>query len=185
MNTSGAEAARTKLFPEPYEKILLVIPIISLFFIPIEFFLNMKLFGEPYKWTRFITDAILLGTIHSALSFALMIFLPEGRMWTKEFGNNNLFKGWLKVISVMIFFFLLFYSIFSFNTPFFVKATYVFVNGFLGIRHWVKQTQGMSFLYLQREKDKEEEKNRISNIVKSEKLFLVYLPIQVLELSYP
>lgn len=119
-----------------------------MFFVPIEFLTGFYLVGDSYRAGRFLADAVLLGTIHSVLSYVMMIFLPECRAWMRaSFGNGSYLRAWLRIGVVAAIIFAMFYTVLRTQAPAWIKGIYVFSIYVFGVRHWVRQTQGFTSLY--------------------------------------
>lgn len=139
---------RISIFKPRIEQALLWYPIICMFFVPIEFLTGFYLVGDSYRVGRFLADAVLLGTIHSVLSYIMMIFLPECRAWMRaSFGNGSYLRAWLRIGFVAAIIFAMFYTVLRTQAPAWIKGIYVFTIYVFGVRHWVRQTQGFTSLY--------------------------------------
>ncbi|NJM09929.1 MAG: hypothetical protein HC883_03290 [Bdellovibrionaceae bacterium] len=155
LESSGAGAVsvplsgRLGIFAPRTEFAMVLIPCMVLCLLPLELVGGFSLSGMAKRWARFVTDAVLLGTIHSVLSYTMMMFIPEMRDWMRELGNGSLTRFLTRFFLVAGVIYVFMYAAvtkWGSDIPFFVGVL-TFVNVTFGVRHWVRQSQGFSLTY--------------------------------------
>src|SRR5262245_50356055 len=139
--------SRLSIFEPRTERFLLWLPIAGLLLIPLEYIFRFQLLDSEQRFSRFLSDFLLLGTIHSVTSFVMMAYLPECRAWMREVGRGSEARAWTRVLAVGATIFTLFFYARTPGAHLAVTTVYLVLTYVFGVRHWVMQTQGISFQY--------------------------------------
>src|SRR5262245_2809270 len=140
---------RLALFGRKFERFQLIFPIVCLGFVLAELslFFSVATVGQRILW--FVSSSLLIGTVHSVLTFTLMMFLPEVRAWMRAKGGGSLARFLITygLIMVAMGFAALVLLLRSWGVTLAVLIPLLLMRDFVGQWHCIKQFQGLSLLY--------------------------------------
>ena len=139
------------VFSPKLEKFNLFLPSFFILFVIWEYWTAKTFSTAERSVTIYLIKVLCLSHVHVYFTFALLLFFPEGRKWTRHSLTdmaNNTFYFWMKITLVFCFFLgisILLTSPQKLN-PWFLKLT-VYLLLMYSIYHALWQTYGISRMY--------------------------------------
>jgi hypothetical protein len=149
---SPPPARRIGMFGRPVEIAMMLVPALALLLVAGELVVLFPVWTRPeYRVARFLSDVVALGTIHSVMSWSLVLGLPELRAWIRELaareGRLRFWGKQLALVGAIFGFFFYLVAVPKDPDDAFKIGVLATSISFFGVRHWTYQTMGISLQY--------------------------------------